>query len=219
MNKKSLLFLIAISLVVSPIFALAQTESSNKQNSVQNIKAQMEAKTESIKQEMASRTDAIKNSIEARKQNAVGQMKDRVDQFISNTIKRFNAAANRLDILAGRIDSRIAKIEARGINESKAKALLVTAKTKIATAKADIAAITVQTADTAGADKISSTTANALRESFGVTKTQIEKAKKDLKDAQAALVDVINSLKPGDKKLSDLESKSATSTATTTKSD
>jgi hypothetical protein len=208
MKNKLSLFLIVVSLVALPNLSLANSETSA------NIKEKIENKKEEIKQKVASTTNAVKNSIEGRKQNATDKMKESVNKFVSKTIVRFSAAANRLEILAIRIDSRIAKIKARGIDESKAEKLLADAIIKIQTAKKSISLIT----SSANIDSTeASSTVKALKEAFSVTKVQIEKAKKDLSAAHAALIDVVNSLKPGDNKLRELKAKStATSTATTT---
>ena len=179
----------------------------------ENFKQELENKKETLKQEMASRTDAIKNSVEERRQNVTNKIADRVNQFLKNVIERYNAAINRLVKLADRIDSRIAKLEANKIDVSKAKELMVTARAKIEVAKASISAITNTITGTNLA-----TTTGAIKTQFQDTKGQMEKVKSDIKNAQAALVDVVNSLKPGDNKLREqLRSKEhATSTATTT---
>lgn len=166
--------------------------------------------SKTIRDEIEQKKEAVRNTIEERRQNASEKIRGRIDQFIQNVKERFEAAVNRLEILAGRIESRIAKIEARNIKVEEAKKLLGEAKKDIETARISVTAISFQINI---ASSTATTTIALMKEAFKTTKDQIEKAKKDLKTAHASLVDVINSLKPGDNKLRGLN---ATSTATTT---
>src|SRR3989344_4298661 len=182
----------------------------------ESLKNRIEERREELKQNLEERREELKNEIEERKQNATDKITERVNQFVTKIIERFNTAANRLDILVIRIESRIEKIEARDIDTTEAKGLLVIAKEKIDTAKTSISLITLPeiTEDTA------STTASSIKKAFETTKIQIEQAKKDLKAAHTALVDVINSLKPGNNKLKEIEDEEVSDddsdTATTT---
>ncbi len=185
MKNKLLLFFAVTVLAVLPNLSLAASTTPK----------------ETIKDKIESKKEEIKNNIEERKQNATNQIELRLNQFVGNVIERFNAATSRLDILVQRIDSRITKMEAQNIDTTKAKEILVVAKAKIETAKIDIALVTLNTNPSASSGQVASTTVSALKEAFGITKTQIAKAKQDLKDAHAALVDVVNSLKPGNNKL------------------
>jgi len=197
MKNKLSLVLISISLVALPNLSLAQTNAS--------------AIKSTIKSEIDAQKAALKNSVEEAKQNATDKIKTQIDQFVQNIINRFDAATARLGKLADRIDSRMAKMEAQKIDVSKAKSLMVVARVKLETARISVISISLP-ADVASST-VSSTIAS-LREDFKIVKTQIEKAKTDIKAAQAALVDVVNSLKPGDEKLK--KNSLATTTATTT---
>jgi iron-sulfur cluster repair protein YtfE (RIC family) len=201
-NKLSLSLMI-FSLVILPNLALAQTAAST-------TKATAEKKN-IIKTEIDARKEAVQNSVREIKQNATDKIKENVSKFVQNIINRYDAATARLEKLADRIDSRIAKIEAKNIDVSKAKELLSLARTKIETAKISVIAINFPDDIASSTAAKASTTIASLKENFKVTKTQMEKAKSDIKAAQAALVDVVNSLKPGDEKL-----KNATTTAATT---
>jgi len=161
------------------------------------LKNRIEERREELKQNLEQKREEIKNRVEERRQNATDQITERVNKFISKIIERFSTAVNRLDILVIRIESRIEKIEARDIDVTEANDLLVIAKNKIETAKTSISLIALPEI----IDPAASTTASAIKEAFETTKTQIEQAKKDLKAAHTALVEVIKSLKPGDNKL------------------
>ena len=213
------------SLIALPNLSLAESNYSdteaareaseyNAEQKRETIKDEIEAKKEALEQEMEQNREEIKNRVEERRQNTTDQITERVNKFISKIIERFSTAANRLDILVIRIESRIEKIEARDIDVTEANDLLVIAKTKIETAKTSISLIALPEI----IDPAASTTASAIKEAFETTKTQIEQAKKDLKAAHAALVEVIKSLKPGDNKLREIENDESEddSTATTT---
>jgi len=213
MKNKLLSLLVVVLLGVLPVVSFAETTGPGNNP---ETKGKVEQKINTIKDNLEARKDAVKNSVQERRQNVVDKILERTNQFIQNVIERFEAVVNRFDVLVQRIESRIAKIESRNIDESRAKELLAAAKVKIETAKSSIAFIAVIPA-TSVASTTASTTASMIKEAFKNVKTQIEKAKKDLRDAHAALVDVVNNLKPGDNKLRN--SPAATSTATTTDTD
>ncbi len=190
--KNKLLLLIVISLMILPSLSFAET---NK---------------ETIKSEIDAKKESIKNSVEERRQNAVNKIKERINKFVENVVARYEAATNRLETLADRIESRITKIESRNIDVIEAKELLTVARSKIETAKISVANI----ASTTSISSLASTT-GAIKKEFEDIKTQMERAKEDIKIAHAALVNVVENLKPGDNKMRN--STTATSTATTTK--
>lgn len=206
MKNKVFSLLLVLVFALSVPFSATANKPENKQNQPGDVKP-------FLKQEMEQKKEAIKNSVESRKQNAMGKIAGRVDQFIQNIIKRFTAAVERFEKLAERIGSRIEKLEANEVDVSESKELFETAKEKIAIAKGSILLISIPENV---ASTTASTTVSAIKEAFETTKEQIEKAKSDLKDTHAALVDVIVSLKPGDKLF---KFRYATSTATTTSSD
>lgn len=216
-----------ISLLTIPNFSFAQSSTDNTEDNNQTqaeqkketIRDRIETRKEEVKQDVASKTEAIKNSVQERKQTITDKMEEQVNKFTERLRERYDAAVNRLDVLTLRIESRIAKIKAVDIDVSEAEELLIDAKDKIATAKASIALIgTPETTTTDSTTSTDSSTVNALKNSFGETRAQVAKAKEDLKEAHAALVDVINGLKPGQNKLEKemQANKAATTTATTT---
>ncbi len=192
MKNRFLLFAMVVAFGVLPIISFAQKATPNISTT--------------IKDEINARKETVKNSVDTIRQNAIDKIKEQIDQFVQNIVERFDAATGRLEKLADRIDSRIAKIEANKIDVTQAKELLVTARAKIEIAKTSTLYI-----DTNIASSTATSTA-ALKEEYGVVKIQIEKAKEDIKTAQTALLDVVNSLKSGDNKLKN----STASTATTT---
>lgn len=184
-KEKMFLFLI-ISLLISPNLSLAQnSDTTNSKRAT--IKEQLEAKKEEIKSSVAERRENVANKIQERAFNFVEKVKERLE-----------AAINRLEVLAQRIESRITKMKEAGISTTEAEKLLKIAKDKINKAEENVSLISLTTDLPT---TTSSTTSEILRSAFATSKSQIEQAKKDLKSAHAALVDVINSLKPGYNKL------------------
>lgn len=186
--------------------AKAELEAKKKEleDKKESIKSEIESKREALKEEVENRKDSIKNSVEERRQNAVNKIKERIDQFLQDVAERFEAAINRLEKLSDRISSRINKLEAEKIDVSKAKELLIIAKAKIDIAKTSAGNITIASS--------TATTTVALKESFKSLKTIIETAKKDIKAAHAALIDVVKNLKPGRNNDKTATTTSATST-------
>lgn len=198
MKNKLLLSAIIVTFGILPAISFADTATSSNDKVKEN---------QTIKDEIEAKKEALKNSVDSIKQNALDKMKEQINQYVLNVIERFDAATGRLDKLAQRIDSRISKIEAKNIDVSVAKELLVAARTKIEIAKTSTLYITTDIASS------TATSTAALKEEYKIIKDQISKAKDDVKAAQAALVDVVNSLKPGDNKL---KNSAASPTATTT---
>ena len=196
MKNKLLLSGVIIMLMVLPVVSFAETSTSSA-----NVE-----KGSTIRDKIEAKKEALKNSVEERRQNALNKIIERVNQFVQNIIERFDAATNRLEKLADRINSRITKMEARNVDVAKAKELLAAAKAKIETAKISVTGIAGATIDTS-----LSTTTVAVKKDFGIIKTKIEKAKEDIKAAHAALVEVVNNLKPGQNKL-EKENKTASTT-------
>ncbi len=173
-------------------------------------KDEMEQKRETVKDQVEAQREEIRNQMEERREGAIGVIKERLSKFTENLVKRFDAAIERLEVLADRIDSRISKMEAENLDVTDAKELMVVARIKLETAKTSAAGIDLESVLVASS---TATTTATIKADFDSLRTQIEKAKSDIKAAHAALVDVIKNLKPGQRK-----QPTATSTATTTDS-
>ena len=160
---------------------------------IRTLKDKVEAKREDIKERMEAKREDIKDK-------AKGIFSD----FSKKVIERFNAAIERLDKISGRIESRIGKLEAEGVDESNAKGLLVIAKAKLDIARVSVANISI-------AVNNAITASSTLKMNYPAVKNVVEKAKADLKNAHRALIDVVKNIKPGKNK-----NQTSTSTATTT---
>lgn len=182
-----------------------ETLKNEMEEKRETLKDEMEQKRETIKGEIENKRESIKDEVEKRRENAIENIQNRLNKFVHNVTERFDAAIERLEKLASRIDGRITKMEAENIDVTNAKELMVVAKIKIETAKTSIAGLSLES------EVISSSTATTtvdIKEDFQNLKNQVEKAKKDIKAAHAALVEVIRNLKPG-------QHKTATSTNAT----
>jgi chromosome segregation ATPase len=161
-----------------------------------------------LKEKVEAKRDEVKNKIEERKDDARERIETRFAKFMAKVVERLNAAAGRFDKITLRIESRLTKLEDEGADESKARALLITAKQKL-----DIARISINNVNIAASSTISAST--TLKMNYPAIKNVVEKAKDDLKATQAALVDVIRNIKPGKNK-DHATSTAATTTATST---
>jgi Skp family chaperone for outer membrane proteins len=159
-----------------------------------DFKAENKQNKEALKNEIETRKEDLKNKIEERKEGALGKIQERLVKFNQNIKERFDAAIERLEQLAGRIDSRIAKMETENKDVKTAKDLMVVAKLKIETAKTSIAGIDLEAGVIASS---TATSTSAFKADFEKLKNQVEKAKNDIRSAHSSLIDVVNSLKPG----------------------
>ncbi len=217
MKNKIILSAIITSLALLPTMSFAEDSTTSvgakaeiktemrlrAQEELENRKQELEEKKDQIREEIRTRTEAfkaeveakretVKNEVEQRRENVLNQMRERLHNFVGTITERFEAAVSRLERLAERIDSRIAKFEEAGTDVTEAKDLLAVAELKIETAKASVAAIGVN-AEVVLSD--TSTTTEAIKNDYQGLREQIEQAKTDIKVAHAALVDVITSLK------------------------
>jgi hypothetical protein len=117
-------------------------------------------------------------------------------RITNQMILRMNAAIERLAKLADRIDSRIVKLKEKGVDTAKAEANIAIARTKIADAKAAVAAAgngvesaSIQ-ADASASSTKPSDPGKTVREALTQARTAVFAAHK-------AIVDALTSLKAG----------------------
>jgi hypothetical protein len=135
----------------------------------------------------------------------------RLDNRRLDILKPYEKALADLQGLATRVDSRISKLQAQGLDMSAANILLTTATADITIAQNDLADLTnaLNSQQQNATSTVPTTTRKTLLNNL---KNEAVKFKNDLKTAQADLVKVIESLKPGQKMASSTESASTTST-------
>ena len=168
---------------VKNIRATATTSGGTRNDVRTQIK---DVRTETRQNVKDIRSDA-RDEIKAKQETL---RRARLNREVEKIYKRFMAAVERLRKLADRIESRIMKFEEQGRDMASSKAKLTEARTKIDKARIDTEAIlgtgVSQTSTTTGID-------TALQNLRGAVNT----AKESVKTAHAALVDVVNGMKPG----------------------
>lgn len=185
---------VAIAALMLPIGAFADASTTatstrrfeDRKQEIQQKKDEFREKKEGIKGEIEARKEEIKAKVEERREAVAEKVKERLDKFMQNVIERFSAAQDRLEELANRIDSRLQKMEAEGVNVS-------SQKTKLAEAKAKIAALgtSIATLETKSKEVVSGDT----RALYPELKTSVEGVKAEIKAAHASLVDIVESMK------------------------
>ena len=100
-----------------------------------------------------------------------------------------NAAVERLEKIADRVDSRIVKLEETidGLSLDESKALLLASREALISAASDVEAIFEAMRSALDSD--------TPKEAFTEVRTRFSDAKQSLKDAHRALVEAIKSLK------------------------
>ncbi len=122
----------------------------------------------------------------------------------TNTFRVFTATIERLENIAKRIESRIAKVEAAGGTAAESRAALAEARNHLSLAKTSIAAFA--SVDLSGSD---------VRAKYNRVKAVAAEAKIHIRETHRALMRAVVSLKPGFR-TSNATSTRATSTATST---
>ncbi len=123
-------------------------------------------------------------------------MKERVEifsHFSATIIGRMNAAINRLKKIADRLDSRITKEKARGVDTSKAEANIAIARVKISDAETAVSLAANIVSSTTASINLSSTTTKPSDIGKPV-REELAKAREAVFAAHKALVDAISSL-------------------------
>lgn len=172
--------------------ALRTATSSERREAV---KERVDERRAAVKEKVDERKAAVKEKVDAKR-------KAQIKQIAERTIKRLSAAVLRLEKLSDRLESRLDKLSAGGVDVSKSKELLAAARAKIAEAKAGI--------DEAKAEIETALSSESPKEAFQKVREITGAANEKLKEAHKALVSAISSAsaKGGLKK--------ATTTPTTT---
>ena len=113
----------------------------------------------------------------------------RLNREFERVYRRFTAAVERLEKLATRIESRLKKFEEQSRDMSASRTRLAEAQAKISAARNDTEAI--KTAAVSSGGTLDAGTALESR------RNAVKTAKESIKVAHAALVQVVNGMKPG----------------------
>ena len=174
----------AMMRLILPIAVRAESTTT-----IRDIKTLPRERLEALREKAMEKRDDLREKVasssEARKEKLDSRVKARFSEFMKKVVERFKAMIERFDKLVLRIESRIAKLDSMGKDTIEAKKLLVEAKAKIEVAKTSVSEIEV---------KANLALEGDTRALYPEVKEQFEKAKRDLKEAHAALVRVIRSL-------------------------
>ena len=172
------------------IKGLAREEAKKR---LEEFRKESEVKREEVHTEIKSERDAFKAKANERRdelQKKIGDAKaQQVENYFTQMMNRMDAAVDRLDKLADRIESRLNKIQGAGQDITEPLAALDTARVSIAA---------VHTAITDAKAKFTDlSTSNTPQEQFAAIKELVNTVKTKSKEAHAALVEVISSIKRG----------------------
>lgn len=140
-----------------------------------------------MRQQLETRRDELRERWEARKAKLSEMRKQIIKNHIERIIKRMKATVDRLTRLADKVDERIGIIASDGADVSNATSLMTDARGAIARAQTEL------NEATAGLRAAPETDNPA--EGIGNARARFENVKAALREAHAALVEVIKSLK------------------------
>jgi TolA-binding protein len=205
--KKGILICSVLLIGLFPAISFGATSTATSSSA----RERAEDRFEEMKEEREAGLQARQEERTEQRSEVIEKLQANFNRFNENLVQRFEAAVERLAKLASRIESRIAKMESQGSDMAESKKLLSDARVKLSTASSSVASLVdgIETLDLSQA-----TSTQSFKGAFKVVKDLVGKAKSDLKAAHAALVDVIESMKPGRNR--DKTGAQSTSTATTT---
>lgn len=167
-----------------------QINASSTPKNIEAIREENKEKINSIKDQVKAKIEALKTNRKAKIEQA---NRERIADYAEKITKRFTEANERTADLNARVESRIVKLSANGIDTTLSKTALTLAKTKLETAKLEV-------------EKLKTEIINSLSSSESVKITWkssndlIKKVEKLVKEAHGATIQAINSLKPGSNK-------------------
>lgn len=213
--KKILLSSIVLTALLSGVVFAETTSTASKidaiKQTITDIKQKAAEEKAAIKAEISSTTAAMKDLKQGLKDAIEIKIGKKLDAQKLKIANEFENAIKQLQNLATRIESRITKMDASGINTASSKVLLETAKTKIT-----LAGIEITNLENLLAQQIpASASTTLLRQRTAILKsikTQSEKTKTAIKIAHKTIIDTVNSLKPGLQKIKNSTSTESTST-------
>ncbi len=151
-----------------------------------DIAERLEERREALQENRGERVEDRRDAMKSR-------LTERAAKMFRLVLARLNAAVDRLENIASRIDSRIEKLEDRGLDMAETKALQVTAKAKIAEAQVAVNAIVAPVLPVGA-----STTPQQVNDALKVTRDAAKKAEEAILAARMALRDVVKELKASD---------------------
>jgi hypothetical protein len=219
MSIKKILLYGTTTLLLLPFVASAQnnslragvaTETEVNEQVRSRVEARVNINEETIelrkqeRMENQEKIEQVKKQIDNRRAEAQNKIHEKLLNLHEITISRFEAGINRLNILADRIESRITKIEAEGIEMTESRELLESARAKISLASELMLKIELST-EANYEDK------SEITSVFRNIQNQIQETRRSIISAHSALVDVVVNIKPGQARL-DAQTEASTET-------
>lgn len=170
-------------------------ELGNMRKDIKTIRETATSTPEMMRKEVKERRDEARDTVKTTREEARTAVKEKkqeirsevLKQRIVRAVRKIDHAIDRLEKAAERIGSRIEKFKAQGVDVGGAATLLEGAKGKITTAREKLSALEALRGETV-------TDPKAFLEKV---KAATDGAVQAVKDAHAALVSVVTSLKPG----------------------
>lgn len=202
MKPKKLL--VAGVLFLAPFLALAVTADTraNVQENRQELKADAKARLEAVRKEAQEKRaklideakkkrEEFKTKAEARKvelKKKLGEKRaENIEKFFLKMVEKFESAVDRLGKFADRIEARLNKAEDNGKNVTALKDKLAKAREKITAASSAIAGAKARYEEAIKDPD--------FKVAFKKVKEVVAGLSKTVREAHAALVDVVNSIK------------------------
>lgn len=180
----------------------ASTTRANFEDKKMQLKADIDAKKMQLKENGEEKREALKE----RKEEMKGNASERIEKAKAKAYEHLSKHISDLEKIKGKIETRIAKIEATGTSTTQIRLDLATASTKLDAAKIAVNAVL--------SVEISSSTPKTSVEAL---KTATTKAKEAIREAHKAFMKIVGDLgKHNRGPRDDRKDRPATTTATTT---
>lgn len=138
----SLAIFLAIAFTASAVFAQEETETSENEQTTEQIgdtvRANMEERQqnrEDMRKQLEERKAEVQENIATRRAALATQIQERITNLAANLSNRLDAATARLQNITDRLESRIEKLKDRGVNTANAETELANAQAAIDAAK------------------------------------------------------------------------------------
>ena len=181
--------LLGIVLSTLPLFAFSATSAN--QPTVRQVRVEIQEKRAEMRAEIKEKRETFQNEakdrVEALKKHFGEARAKRIEGFFNNMVRKFENAIDRLDALADRIKNHLDKLADQDKDTAELNLKLDVAKNKITDAENSLS--------DAKAKFDAMSLSSDPKQSFKDVKILVQNVAKKIKEAHAALVDVINSMK------------------------
>ncbi len=191
MNKKILLTVVLTFVLAVSNSPTALGQAAQIQEKRGGIIEKVQEGRDVLKNKVAEVKEKAKEKVQEVRKKLEDQRSKRVADFNQRMLARFDASINRLENVASRLDSRLGKLAKDGQDVTDFRIALDGAKSKIASAKTALGEVKLSLEAVAVSE--------TPKTDFETARGKLDSIKDAIKQAQAALVDVINSIKSSSK--------------------